>query len=215
MPRFHSNRRSKPRRRRRGGIGKVKRDIKWLKKNIEFKFKDTAASAVDAGIAGVITPLTLMIQNDTESGRDGQEVTARRIAIRGVIKNINGTPVDTIVRIILFRQINNVGFVLPLISSVLAITGTPDIVNSWRNMQDKNNTKVMFDTTFTMDTLTHSLIPFKLMYRLNHTAKYKGATAIVGNIVTNGLFLVVVSQVTSGANAPTVDFEARYSYVDS
>ncbi len=211
MPRFHMNKRSH-RRRRRKGIGKVKRDIKWLKKNIEFKFADIQGTAISASVAGIITPLNLTAANDNVNGRSGQEVTARRIAIRGIINNTNGTPVDTIVRIILFRELR-VNGVLPTLSNVLLRSGAV-IVNSWRDMTHKSNIKILFDTTFTMDTLTHSLIPFKLIYRLNHTCEYTGTTAVIAGMQANGMFLVALSEVATGANAPTVSFESRFSYVD-
>ncbi len=213
MARFNHNRRRR-KRFNKNGLGKAKRDIKWLKKNIEFKFKDTSGVNVSASLAPVITPLNLTAANDSVDGRTGQEVTARRIAIRGVIKNINGTPVDTIVRVILFRGIR-VNGVIPALSSVLEFATGVRGVLSWRDMADKTNIRVLFDTTFTMDTLTHSLIPFKLIYKLNHTAQYTGTTAVIAGMQANGLFFVVLSEVATGANAPTVSFEARYSYVDS
>ncbi len=211
MARF-KHRRSR-RRFRKNGLRKVKKDIKWLKKNIEFKFKDLTVTNQDASNAP-----TLLLLNGVANGplvveRTGDELTARRIVIRGKIENTNGTPVDTIVRIILFRE-RRVNGVVPVLGDVLAATGTAAVL-SWRNMDDKNNIKVMFDTTFTMDTTQHSLIPFKLIYKLNHQTLYSGVGTGVSSIQTNGLFLVVISEVAAGANAPTVDFTSRYSFVDS
>ncbi len=167
MPGNNQHRRSRHRRRfRQNGLGKVKKDIKWLKKNIEFKFADTTTTNIDASLAGTVSSLNLIAQGDTVDTRIGDMITARRIVVRGKIENTNGTPVDTIVRIILFRTLRNNGVLTPL-TELLAFGGS-SIPLAWREMEDSDNIKVMFDTTFTMDTLTHSLIPFKLMYKLNH-----------------------------------------------
>ncbi len=206
-------RKRKFRKKTKRGLIKVKKDIKWLKKNIEFKFLDTVDTNISASLAGTITPLNLVGQEVGSSNRIGDEITARRIAIRGKIENTNGTPVDTLVRIILFRERRVNGVLTPL--SELLSFGGASIPLAWRQMRNSDNIKVMFDTTFTMDTLTHSLIPFKLMYKLNHQVRYLDATATIAGLQTNGLFLVALSEVATGANAPSMDISVRYSYVDS
>ncbi len=213
MPGFHNKRKFK-RKRRKNGLGKVKRDIKWLKKNIEFKFLDTDINSLDTGFdSPLVFPLNLLPQNVGASGRIGDEVTARRIAIRGFVHNDNGTPQDCIVRIILFRQIR-VNGVTALLSDLLEDTTSSRTVNSWRNMQNKTNFKVLFDSTFTMDTLTHTLLPFKLMYKLNHQVEYDSTAATIANAETNQLYLVGISTVTGSVNSPNITGSARYSYVD-
>ncbi len=207
------NKRGNRKRFQKNGMSKIKNDIKWLKKNVEFKFIDTTLTDVDCSSAGTVTYISGMLENALVNGRVGREVTARRIAIRGKIENTNGTPVDTLVRIILFRKRHVHGTTVPL-TELLSFGGSA-IPLAWRQMNHKFEYKVMFDTTFTMDTLTHSLIPFKLVYKLNHTQRFDAAGAGVGECEENGLFLVALSEVASGANNPTMDFSARYSYADS
>ncbi len=206
-------RRRKFRTKTKKGLAKVKKDIKWLKKNIEFKIADTVTTNISVSTTGTITPLNLIKQDIGTDERIGSEITARRIAIRGKIENTNGTPVDTLVRIILFRERRVNGVITPL--AELLSFGGASIPLSWRQMQNSDNIKVMFDTTFTMDTLTHSLIPFKLMYKLNHQVRYGGVASTIASLQTNGMFIVALSEVTAGANAPSMDLSARYSYVDS
>ncbi len=211
MPRLHHTQRNNRKRRRRNGMGKVKSDIKWLKKNIEFKFLDGVQTAQTVDSTGKVVSLNSIAQGITEITRIGNELTARRILITGFISNRNGTPADTVARIMLVRD-RYPQNTLALIGEIINSAGT-SITNELRNMDFKERFKVMVDYRFSMDTLGHSLIPFKILFKLNHQVKYVDNTADVPQ--TNNLLLVTMSTISAGANAPTAVYDFRYSYCDS
>ncbi len=199
--------------RRSRGIGKVKSDIKWLKKNVEFKFLDLSIVTMQANTTPIVFQLNAVPQGttaQTSSVRDGDELTARRILIQGHVVNNRGTPVDTIVRITLFRDKHPHG-TDPTAAELFTTSGVTNI-NSLRNMDHDDRFKVMADYRFSMDTLAHTLIPFKIIFKLNHMVKYKG-TATVPE--TNGLYLIAFSQVAGTTNNPQIHLKGRYSFCDS
>ncbi len=203
-------RRRRRRKFRRVGLGKVKRDIKWLKKNIEFKHVDITTTDAACGTTSSNNLLNIVADGPLVSERSGEEITSRRIMCRGVVENDNGTPIDCLVRLILWRKPSaggdNVG-----ITNIL----TTENVNSMYNMDQKHNYKVYADETFAMDTSLHSLIPFKFVFKLNHTVKWSAATATESTLMTNGIYLTALGTSTAGANAPTYTMISRYSFCDS
>ncbi len=213
MPFHHTHRRSKGRRRfKKNGLTKVKRDIDWLKKNIEFKFNDSNFSVVLIDTTGDVSTLNSTIGADAAfDGRSGEEITARRIMIRGFVSNNRGTPTDVIVRLILGRKLNPQGTQTSM-AQVLESTATVQ-VNALRNMDFKSDIKIYADETFAMDTLAHTEIPFKFIFKLNHQVKYGSVSAAVP--LTNEMFLLVLGSTAASANTPAMSFTVRYSYCDS
>ncbi len=202
--------RHKHHRRRRNGLGKVKRDIKWLKQNIEFKFGDFNDELI-ADTAGEIDNLNTLQAGTGISQRVGEEVTARRIMVRGRIHNDRGTPSDGSIRLILFRQKAALG-TLATASEILEPSGTV-ATNRMRQMDNKEDIVIYADHTLSYDTLGHSIIDFKLMFKLASVVKYTGTAATIPQWNAIGMF-VIGSQATT-ANAPGVSMTARFSYVDS
>ncbi len=208
---FRKRRNNKQRRRRNNGLRKVKKDIKWLKQNIEFKFIDISIDvAIDT--TGDVTSFNSLIAAGTGlDERVGEEVTARRIFIRGHVHNDRGTPADGLIRLIVFRQKRSLS-VQTAVNEILDSGGSVT-TNRMRNMDNKEDIVIYADHTIAFDTLAHTLVPFKFMFKLNHQAKYGGTatSAPVDNLVG---FMAISTQATS-ANAPGVALEGRYSYVDS
>ncbi len=213
MSKHHSHRRSKGRRRfRKNGLTKVKRDIDWLKKNIEFKFFDVNFSTVLVDSTGDVSCLNAGIAGGPDfNERSGEEITARRVMIRGFVANDRGTPVDVMVRIIVGRKLNPQASTTS-VAQVLEATGTVGI-NRLRNMDFKTDIKIYADETFAMDTLAHTQIPFKFLFKLNHQVKYGSVASAVP--LTNEVFFLIIGSTSAGANTPACSFTARYSYCDS
>ncbi len=199
--------------RRNNGLGKVKRDIKWLKMNVEFKFMDTEDAAYPVNTTPVVHNLNPVLQGTTVQSanvRDGDEITARRILIQGQIFQ-RGTKPDTVCRITLFRDKHPHG-TLPTFLELFSSTAGTSNQNSLRNMENGDRFKVMADYRFAMDEEVHSQVPFKIIFKLNHVVRYKG-TAVIPE--TNGLYLIATSQVAGTTNNPQLSFQARYSFCDS
>ncbi len=210
MPR-RNHRHNGNRRRRRNGLSKVKKDIKWLKQNIEFKFIDTQSDAATDNTGDITVFNNNIAAGPDVDERSGEEITSRRIFIRGFIHNDRGTPADGTMRLILFRQ--NASLVsLPSVNEILDSSGTI-ATNRMRNMDNKEDIVVYADHTVAYDTLAHTLIPFKFMFKLNHQVKYTVPTVVVPQ--WNTIALLAISSQATTANAPGVALTARYSYVDS
>ncbi len=201
---------NKRKRRKRSGMSKVKKDIKWLKKNVEFKSRDQTFTDEELSTTVVPVRLNLMGTGDTVSAREGNMIAARRILVRGFVSNDNGTPVDCVCRIMLVRQKQSAGTALAIGDVLLNAT-----VNGPRNLDLASNIVVYADETFSMDLTTHSLIPFKFIFKLNNQVRYGTTAATEAGLEQNGINLIGISTVATGANAPTMTFDARFSFCDS
>ncbi len=212
MPFRRKKRYNRSRRKRSNGLAKAKKDIKWLKKNVEFKFKDSEESAIQCNTTGAITPLATdaIVQGDSASERVGNEVTARRYHIRGYFYNTNGTPADCVVRVIIFRDKSPQG-AAPGITELL-VTGSLYAVSPYV-IQESPRFKVYADYTFSMDTTQHSLIPFKFTQKVNHQVKW--ASGSVGEPNFNGWYMATMSNIAGVIDAPRVLIYDRFSYCDS
>ncbi len=215
--------RSRYRKRRNKGLGKVKKDIKWLKKNVEFRYKDISDGLVECNSSGILTLLSGVPFPSTAAGsnpvnallepgtRSGDEITARRISVRGTCV-IGPTPTDATVRIMLVRQKSGHG-ITPTVSELLHSVG--QLVHTFRNMDRKTEWHVYADHTFAMETAGFARIPFKFNFKLNHNQRQSGSGEAVTDIQMNGLYLVTMSNLVAGATAPDVTFSSRYYFCDS
>ncbi len=198
------------RKNKRNGLGKVKRDVKWLKKNVEFKFADLTDTTVEASTSGILSFLNGLAQGVGQDERIGDEVAARRISVRGTVV-LGPTPTDCTVRLMLVRQKSGHGGT----AGVTELLQGGLFVHSFRNMARKTEWKVYGDHTFTMDTSQHARVPFKFDFKLNHQARYSGTGLTQAEMQMNGIFLVTISSNAAGATAPDITFSSRYYYCDS
>lgn len=191
------------------GLSKLKKDVKWIKKGIEFKLEDSDHTIFACDAAGVIKSMGMetIAQDASLDGRVGEKISARRVMIRGFWSNNRGTPSDVICRIVLFRQIRP-NEAQPTFGELF----TSSNINIFRNIANKTDFKVYLDHTFTMDTGQHTLIPFKIVQKLNHTCRYKAAAT--AQPVENGMYMAFISTQVTTANAPGVTMKVRYSYTD-
>ncbi len=201
-------------RKRNNGMGKVKKDIKWLKKNVEFKFRDITAVNLSAKDIGLITPLiTNLIPVGTDvDERIGNKITARRMFIRGYIHNDRGTPADTLVRIIIFRD-KAPQTVPPVVNEILSASAGLSLVNSPYTIATAPRFKVYADHTVAMDLGQHTIVAFKFSQKLNHVVSY--SSGAIDDPQLNGWYILTVGSITGDVNSAGVNFVARFSYCDS
>ncbi len=191
------------------GLQKVKRDIKWLKNNIEFKHLTTIDEITEANTSGLFTLINGITQGTLPNNRIGDEVTARRIRVRGTCV-LGPTETDCTVRIMVVRRKAHLGQTLPTTGLFLesgSVTGDMLLkAHDW---------KVYADHTFTMDTQVYSRVPFKFDFKLDHKVRYDGITNDVSDIQANALFMWVASTNITGNTAPDVTYTSRFYYCDS
>lgn len=201
-------------------VFKNKADLKRIKNMIEYKFIDGEVlnDDVNSTMTTGVTPLNLVDVGDTIHQRSGREITARRIFIRGSIRNNHGTPEDTIVRLMLIRWRDAHG--VPITpDNVLTnyASGSTDGVYSNRATEFRSGMDIIMDTTFSMDTTQHSVIPFKINKKLSHNVLFSndGTGTTIGDIYENPIYLMYISNASGTTNDPLINFQWRYSYCDA
>ncbi len=208
------------RKRKRGNFLKKKvyknaRVIKQLSRAIEYKFFDSAQTADGMDTTGATVVLNAMLQGttaNTVSVRDGNKVQARRLTIRGLMRNINGTPTDTVVRIIIFRakNQNNANQTIALLTE----DGATNVNTMLRDVHKKRY-QILADKTFSMDTAAHSIIPFYFTHKCNTVVTYNGNAGTFADIEDGAYYIGYFGISAAGANAPTIDFSARFYFLDA
>ncbi len=195
-------------------VYKNKRDLKRLKKGIEYKKFDSIVTAAEANTTATPSYLCTIDQGINDLQRIGRKITANRIFIRGFVHNDHGTPEDCIVRIALVRWKSGEGGTLTHAQVWNSQQGTGSIVNRSREPNSAGLFQVYLDHTFVMDTTQHSLIPFKINQKLRQPIEYNAITGLEATCERNGLYLFVFSNIAGTTNNPQVTFIARLSYSD-
>ncbi len=197
----------------RRGLGSIGRDVRLLKSALEHKNLDINHT-VQMNTTGQVVVVNALGTGDLGTTREGMKVTGKRLFIRGTIENNNGTPADGVCRLMIFIR-KDVAGILPTMASLLK---TVD-VNAPRLKNRKHDFVVLYDNTFVFDTTQHSLIPIKINIRI--PTKYRnvrylstGTSAIITNLLANGLFIGAVGTVAGDTNAPRLVMTTRYDYID-
>ncbi len=198
------------------------RNIKRIKQMIEYKYVDAYANNVNINTVSIVIPLNNVAQGTGTgtvagagtSGRIGNEVTNRRILIRGYFKNNHGNPSLAVIRLILIRKRDPNG-ALPATAAILyndQLAGTTVLSNI--NMDHKEDFRILLDTSFAMDASDNQIIPFKILKKLRFNTRYNAAGGTSAQLETEGLYLVLLSNIGGTDNCPQVSYEYRWSYCD-
>lgn len=188
------------------------KDLKFLKKAIEMKLRDTTTAGVNIDNTGNCHFIPNIGQSSAENARNGCEITARKIKIRGYIDNSaeGANSVDNIVRLILVRKKDNQ-------NSTLSI---PDLlqdgvdVNSFMQKDRSHNYHIYWDQTIALDTTQHSKVPFKVSINVNSQIKYDKDVTTGGptDCQENGFYLVYFG--TEATYPPDLYATYRITYAD-
>ncbi len=208
-----SRRRNRGKKSMRRKVNSNSRNIAMLKNSIERKFSNaTPLAAEGCDTAGNTTHLSIVNQGDNGGQRIGDQITVRILMIRGVIDNTNGTPVDAICRLMVYKNKIPNGVTQVIADEVLDAA----TINSMRDWPKKEIYKVYYDNTFSLDTSLHSKIPFKIRVSgLNSKTTYQGSGAGQADAMTNHYYFSMFSDQAAGANAPTIDATFRFTFDDA
>ncbi len=192
-------------------VSKNKRQLKNIARAIEYKFfdKDHAASSMDT--TGETDVINAMVLGDNVNTREGNKILMKRITVRGLILNINGTPVDTIVRLVIFRakNQNNAN------QTILLLTQDgPGNINTMMRHEHYKRFQVLADKTFALDTTAHSIIPFYFTHKCNVVCQYSANTGATTDIEDGAYYVGFWGSNAASANTPTITFSSRCSYLD-
>ncbi len=208
--------RFRKRRRRNGLSTRVSKNsafIKDIQKGIERKVHDSEITADSVDTTGANHILNAPPQGTTIGARIGAQANSKRLTIRGYFSNTTGTPVDCIIRMLIYRcrDQNNGNQTL----SIVLQDGASNL-NSPYHIQHQTRFQILADKTFVMDTSLHSLMPFYFTHKTNVITQYNGSAQTFADIEKNGYWIAFYSDVTAASgNAPTVTFDSRWYFTDA
>jgi len=219
MPRRNYRRRFKRRRYngRRKSFYQMQKQLKAIGSNQELKFHDTEDQVIDFAVhTGAWTSISLLnlIQGATSNTRIGDKIKVKRFTLRGNCSNNQNTPVDAMMRLVIFRskEPHNVA------QTVNMIMSDPNNINTLRYMPHKHRFKVYFDQTWTMkastDTSSQVYLPIKINIPLNFTCEYNGNVGDATDIERNGLYMILCGT-SANPNEPRLNYNCRFTYYDS
>ncbi len=194
---------------RSAGVVALKKVNKIIR-NTEKKFVDTDGTQAPTGTF-IITPLTLVGQGDTSSSREGNKIVFSSIQLKYTIKqNTAADQSRCRVMIVKDRQVNESLFTA---NDLIQSTGLGTAIVSAKNRDGQFRFQIMYDKIHTLQIAGTSLNQGRYFKRMNVPARYESSGGAITNILSNGLFLVLVSD--ENTNPPNVSFYSRVNFLDS
>lgn len=178
--------------------------------NVEIKKYDAAVSA-GTGITstGSSYPLHEMAQGDTDQLRNGNSI--KPLYLRLVMNFVNNsTAVNTRVRYLIIRDMQQVPDTSPAVSDVLD-GSVASYCDAPLNNLAVGRYKILRDSVVTMTSVSRPVVNIKLNEKLYGHIRYNGSAST--DIQKGGLYLLVVSD--QATNTPTFGFNLRLSFTDN
>lgn len=199
-------------------VPSLQSSVRFLKElvNVEFKFLDkdhTGAFFIDSSATNSFFLLNGLQTGDTSNDRDGDSVRYKSIQIAGTLFADSVSKVGP-VRIILFIDKSPNG-TAPTVSNLLASSASVTNLYSPRNLDYKKRFVILSDQllnpSYGNDT---ECLPFKIYKKINmHTVYGLGNTGLIGDISSNALYLVLLSQ--ESTNRPSGELYSRLRMIDN
>ncbi len=194
-------------------VNKLKFQVGRLNNSIERKaISQTALAGEPVDTTGFTQHISETNQGITDLTRIGDSIRVKTLMIRGIIDNKNGTPVDSLVRLLVYKNMVPNGVPQVIAGEVLEAIG----INRFQDWAKKDIYKVYYDNTFFLDTALHSKIPFKIRVAgLNSKTTYEGTGASEADAMTNHYYFSFFGDAATSANTPTIDARFRMTFEDA
>jgi len=194
--------------------------------NVEFKFLDTEKTTTAMAATGTVLNDTICAipQGAGESSRLGRKCTVTKVDIRGHFKiaSNNGVTTGSTIRFIVYldKQTNAAA---ALVSDLLVDPGSGLSTQSFRNLQNKDRFRVLFDeycdlnpqaaTITSGDVIaTQEIIkPFYFSKKVNIPLEFKSSTPSVADLSSNNIGIMALSE---GSHVTTA-YVARIRFTDN
>ncbi len=167
----------------------------------ELKFFDTTVASTSTLVAGaVISPsLVLIPQGVTESERVGRKCTIKAMYIQGQIISKNTTTVtdaDDTVKILIFldKQANGAAAAVTDLLETATVNSFNNLSNSSRFKTLKVVRMSLRATAATATSTFNQQYDFACAVKLNLPIEYSGVTGAIGEIRSNNIGILVISQ---------------------
>jgi len=177
----------------------------------EVKHRDQATTQV-ANTTGAVITMNGLAPGASDGQRVGKLIKMRQLQLRLHSYVTAGTGVDQVHRVlvVLDHQTNGAA---PGVTDILdAVTTT-----AFPNQDNRLRFMILYDKVFTLSASAESgsmqfaTVDIPLRYITQYNA---GTAGTVGDIASNGLFLVVLGTEAAGASAGTVRWSERLNYTD-
>ncbi len=197
---------------RNGNAGKIAlRKVNKLMKNTEKKFVDTDNN-VSQDDTITIAPLTLIGQGDSSSSREGNKVVFKTMQLKYSWKLNTAASSGGRMRvmIILDKQANGAVFTA---GDLLASTALGTAIVSPLNLDGQFRFRVLYNKVTTLSPQGMEVAYKTLFKKINIPARYSGSGGSQSNILSQGIYILSVSD--SQSNLPVLDYYARLRFIDS
>lgn len=197
----------------------------------EIKYFDTTSVSSNCSTTGTITQLNNIGQGLVSQARVGNKVHLTSCDLR-LIVNDNSAPVtDAIVRVLIVYDTETDG-ALPSVGGSLTSNSILDNTNglsptSFRNPNNLTRYKILCDeiinhthgsyqsVTGTTTTLAPAKSWLKKSCSLNTFSQYNDGLASITSINSGAMYIVLLSDIASGTNAPIIAYQHRLYFTDS
>lgn len=183
--------------------------VRYLKSlvNVEKHALDTNYSITPDSVTGNFNCLNLIAQGDTSDARQGNSVKLHGININ-IKAALNGGATNTTIRFILFYDLQSNGST-PVGADILSNVTT---VGNY-NHDNAQRFPILADRRMTICSSGASEKAIRIYRRLNMHEYFDGTTAAIGDVVSNALWLFVISDETT--NTPNVLVRSQLMFIDN
>ncbi len=207
---FRSIRRRAPFRRRapvkKTAIVIAKQNRRRLNQSHEDKYVESPLAFFTSSATGTVFPLSNVVVGNTEVQRIGDKIHALRLQLMLRV-TVPQTPDG--IRIIIFKDKQQHG-VQPVTADVLQMTEAMSMFNRVNLERFKIMRDVYVPTTINQS--VNSLMIYRFDVKLNHNIHYINATASATGAGSGSVYMLVLTEVASGANETS--FVARLTFSD-
>lgn len=181
-----------------------------FRKKVESKYIDAAAyNAVVVDTGNAISIPFAPAQGDDFNARQGREIIARGLQLRGTITMASAATVST-VRLILVQDKWNSGT-----ATTLADFNNDTTINSMRILSPNlfRRYKILMDKTYSMDDSKKQIQNINIYKKFYTKIRFTGTAA--NSYGSNAMFLLATSsETTAGGVAPTLVLNTRSRYTE-
>ncbi len=179
--------------------------------NVEYKFHDIQLTAQVISTTAFISQLSNIGQGDSGTLRDGDQIKAVRINVKGQVV-IHPSATRTTTRIMLIQDTQTNGAIFTS-ANILADITTNDAINSMLNLDNKFRFRVLYDKRITMSITSDQIKFFQINKVLNLRLRYSGTSGDIDDLSSNSLALLFIS--SEATNTPNITMFSRLRFVDN
>ncbi len=180
--------------------------------NIEEKYSDTSINQTPDQ-NGAVTCITQLAQGTTMSTRVGNSIKVQNLEILGRIAVGSSVTTFSVVRIIVFRDMEGQG-TAPVMSDVLESIGTSAAPRQPLDWLNRKRFGILYDSLVVLTPTSggSSVKPFAFKIALEKHVLYRGTTAAAASDGEGSIYVGTVSDETT--NTPAVGLTSRIVYTD-